>query len=160
MRWVILKIRKTDVILNDVKLKSVSLPFWILMFVPFMWLIILPANFLIDSLVLLISVKVLKLNDYKKVYKDNILKIFLLGMASKIIGILALFVMTYILSSGKTGAELYYTIPSLFISGTLIFVSNYLFTFNSIDKKLRFKLSLMLAILTAPYLLVLPISWH
>ena len=40
-----------------VKLYNVLFPVWMLMMFPGMWLIILPGNFIIDSLVLLITMK-------------------------------------------------------------------------------------------------------
>ena len=54
---------------NDIKLYNVLFPFWMLMLFPQLWLIILPGNFMIDSLVLLISLKLFKICEKKQWYK-------------------------------------------------------------------------------------------
>ena len=69
-----------------VKLYNVLFPFWMLMLFPQLWLIILPGNFIIDSLVLLISLKMFKICESKRWYKTYILKIFAFGILSDIIG--------------------------------------------------------------------------
>ena len=75
MRWVITRDKITDV-----KLRSTVFPLWMLFFVPLAWLVIIPGNFLVDSLALIISIIVLKLDNKKDFYKQNILKIFLLKL--------------------------------------------------------------------------------
>ncbi len=154
-----MKFKNKDVKVNEVRLKNVAFPLWLLMFVPITWLFFIPGNFLIDSLVLFISMEVFKLSGKKDIYKQNILKVFLFGMLSKIIGTVFLALMSYTFKLGTDGNELYLTIPALILSGGLIFVFNYFFTFKNMDKKLRFKLALILAIATAPYIFVLPITW-
>jgi len=57
------------------------------------------------------------------------------------------------------GDELYLTLPALFISAVLIFVLNYFVTFKKTDKALRLNLSLIFAIVTAPYTFLVPSSW-
>ena len=64
-----------NVMKKDVKLYNVLFPFWMLLLFPQMWLIVLPGNFIIDSLVLLISMAVLKISDKKQWYNQHILKI-------------------------------------------------------------------------------------
>ena len=118
-----MKLKNRDVKLNDVKLNSTAFPLWLLLFVPITWLIFIPGNFLIDSIVLLISINVLNLNDKKEFYKQNILKVFLFGMASNVIGTILLALMAYILNLGTKGNELYLTIPALILTGGLIFAS-------------------------------------
>ena len=61
---------------NSVKLYNVLFPFWMLLLFPQMWLVILPGNFIIDSLVLIIGMSALKIADKKQWYKKHILKIF------------------------------------------------------------------------------------
>ena len=71
---------------NDTKLYNVLFPFWMLLLFPQVWLIVLPGNFIIDSLVLIMSMLVLKISEKKQFYKRHILKIYGFGMLSDIIG--------------------------------------------------------------------------
>ncbi len=144
---------------RDVKLYNVLFPFWMLLLFPQMWLIVLPGNFLIDSVVLLISLLILKIGDKKQWYKQYIFKIYAFGMLSDIIGSAYMLFLMIVFEVGRMGDELYLTIPALIISAVLIFVFNYFITFRKLDKKLRFTLSLIFAIVTAPYTFLVPSSW-
>ena len=134
-------------------------PFWMLLLFPQMWLIVLPGNFIIDSAVLLISLAILKIPDKKQWYKKHILKIYAFGMLSDIIGSAFLLLMMICFEVGQMGDEPYLTVPALLISAALIFVFNYFITFRKTDKKLRLKVSLIFAIVTAPYTFMVPSSW-
>ena len=57
---------------NDTKLYNVLFPFWMLLLFPQVWLIVLPGNFIIDSLVLIMSMLVLKISEKKQFYKDRL----------------------------------------------------------------------------------------
>ena len=63
------------------------------------------------------------------------------------------------LEIGVMGDEWYLTIPGLLIASGLIFVFNYFITFRKLDNKTRLKLSLIIAIITAPYTFLIPSSW-
>lgn len=141
------------------KFYNVLFPVWMLILFPLAWLIVIPGNFIIDSLVLIFSMMILKISEKKLYYKKFILKIFLFGMLADIIGTLFMFVLQFLFELGMMGDELYITIPGLIISSGLIFVFNYFVTFRSLDKKLRLKLSLIFAIATAPYTYLIPTSW-
>jgi hypothetical protein len=41
----------------------------------------------------------------------------------------------------------------------LIFVFNYFFTFKKLDKMLKMKLSVIFAVVTAPYTFLIPSAW-
>lgn len=144
---------------TKVNLYNVLFPFWMLLMFPVTWFVVIPGNFLIDSLVLVISMKVLKLADKKQWYKQYILKIFVFGMLSDIIGAAYMLLMVAVFEVGRMGDELYLTIPGLIISAVMIFVFNYFVTFKKIDKSLRYKLSLIFAVVTAPYTFLVPSSW-
>lgn len=144
---------------HDVKLYNVLFPFWMLLLFPQIWLIVLPGNFIIDSLVFLISLAALKIAEKKQWYKRYILKIFLFGMISDLIGAGYLLLMMLVFEVGRMGDELYLTAPAIGISAVLIFLLNYFVTFRKTDKPLRFKLSLTFALVTAPYTFLIPSSW-
>lgn len=141
------------------KLYNILFPIWMLWMFPLTWLIIIPGNFIIDSLVLIISMIILKIDDKKIFYKKNILKVYLFGMLADIIGALLIFFMFFVLQIGVSSDELYLTIPGVLLSSIMIFVFNYFITFKKLDKKNKLKLSLIFAIITAPYTFLIPISW-
>ena len=145
----------------SVKLYNVIFPFWMLLLFPVFWVIICPANFIIDSLVLIISMYALGLMQKKEFYKKHILYIFGFGMLADIIGSVYMYAML-ILFEDYEGFQidgLGFTLPALLISAVLIFVFNYFVTFRKDDKNLRLKMSLIFAIITAPYTFLIPISW-
>ncbi len=145
---------------NTVKLYNVLFPFWMLMLFPQMWLIVLPANFVIDSLVLLILMKVLSFSKKtkKRFFKRHILKIFGIGLVSDIAGSAYMFIMT-MLGYVARGDELKITVPALLISAILIYVINFHVSFKNFDRKTRIKMSLTFAIATSPYTFLIPTSF-
>ena len=145
---------------KDVTLYNVLFPFWMLLLFPQVWLVILPGNFIIDSLVLIIGMAALKIADKKQWYKKHILKIFLFGMLSDIIaaGYMFLMLMTVLKDVIVMADELYLTLPAVIMAAALIFVFNYFFTFKKDEKLLRLKFSLIFAVVTAPYTFLIPSS--
>ena len=128
------------------------------MLFPITWLVVLPGNFLVDSLVLLVSLRVLKIADRKIWYKRYILPIFGFGMLADVIG--AAYMLGFVvLGLPRMGDEPWLTIPALLISAVLIVVFNYVITFRKVEKPLRLKLALIFAIVTAPYTFLVPSSW-
>lgn len=142
---------------KDIKLYNVLFPFWMLLLFPQMWLVILPGNFIIDSLVLIISMFALKIADKKQWYKKHILKIFLFGMLSDIIG--SAYMLLFVVLGGEIGNEFYTTIPAVVISAALIFIFNYFVTFKKKEAFFRLRLSLIFAVVTAPYTFLIPTTW-
>lgn len=71
---------------KDMKLYNVIFPIWMLFFLPPVRLVILPANFVIDSLVFRLAAKVSKLQGIASLYKKSILKIWGFGFLADIIG--------------------------------------------------------------------------
>lgn len=145
--------------MKTTKLYNVLFPFWMLLLFPQLWLIVLPGNFIIDSLVLLTSLYILKIADKKQWYKQHIVKIFAFGMLSDIVGAAYMLFLMIVFEVGRMGDELYLTLPALVISGVLIFVFNYCITFKEAEKGVRLKLAITFAIVTAPYTFLVPSSW-
>ena len=145
--------------MKDVKLYNVLFPIWMLMLIPSLWLVVLPGNFLIDSLVLLIFMHWVKLEQRKVFYKKHIFAIYGFGLLADVVGSAWLFVCAYVLELGTMGDELYLTIPAVVISAVCIFLLNYFVTFRKQDKALRKKLALTFAIATAPYTFMIPTGW-
>ena len=144
---------------KGVVLYNVLFPFWMLCLFPVTWFVVLPGNFLIDSLVLLICMKKLQIEEKKQFYKKNIWKIFGFGLLADAIGSGFMFLMV-VLEFACMGDEWYITIPALLISAALIFVFNYFVTFKKVeDKRIRFWIPMAFAIATAPYTFLVPSSW-
>lgn len=143
---------------KQVKLYNVLFPFWMLLMFPQVWIIVLPGNFLIDSLVLLICMYALKTESKKQYYLKHIFKIFAFGLLADVIGSGFMLLMV-VLEVSTMGDELYLTIPALLISAAMIFVFNYFITFKKAEKPQRLKLALTFAIATAPYTFLVPSSW-
>lgn len=144
---------------NGIKLYNVLFPFWMLLFFPQIWLIVLPGNFIIDSIVLLISMFFLRIADKKQFYKLNIIKIYFVGLFSDFIGAGYMLLLIAVFNVGQMGNELYLTLPALAISTALIFILNYFITFKKTDKSLRLKISIIFSIVTAPYTFLIPSNW-
>ena len=144
---------------SGIKLYNVLFPVWMLLLFPQVWLIVLPGNFIIDSLVFLISMRVLKITLKKQWYKKHILQIFAFGMLSDLIGAASLLGVMMAFEIGVRGDELYLTVPAMLLSAGMIFVLNYFVTFRKGDRGLRMKLALIFAIVTAPDTFFIPPSW-
>ena len=147
---------------NGLKLYNVIFPFWMLILVPHLWLVIFPANFIIDSLVLIAAMFALKIQEKKTYYKKHIIKIFSFGMVSDLIGALYMLGMLYLFAFLEIELDvddLRLTMPAMIISAVFIFILNYFVTFKKSEKNERLKMSLVFAIVTAPYTFLIPISW-
>ena len=143
---------------KDVTLYNVLFPFWMLLLVPSLWLIILPGNFVIDSLVLLAAMAIYKVVDRKRWYKHYIVPIFCFGILSDLIGSGYMLLMV-VLNVSRMGDEWYLTVPAILIAAAAIFLLNYFVTFRREDKAIRLKMALTFAIVTAPYTFLIPSSW-
>jgi len=143
---------------KTVRLHNVLFPVWMLMLFPQMWLIVLPGNFLIDSLVLLLAMAALQLPERKAFYKTHILRIFGFGLLADAIGAVLLLVLMMGFELGRMGDELYLTLPALLLSAVLIYIFNSKVTFKDEEKVLRHKLALTFAVATAPYTFLIPSS--
>jgi len=151
---------------NDIKLYNFLAPFWMWAWLlPTMWAIILPGNFIIDSIVLIIGMFAVKMPDKVKAYWNHIFVVFGFGLLSDFLASAAMYAAMYITEKlgfsdvFSLGDELHLTIPGLLIAMALIFVFNYYITFRKLQKSSRFKLALMFAVITAPYTFLVPSSW-
>ncbi|MBQ8408138.1 MAG: hypothetical protein IJY39_04670 [Clostridia bacterium] len=145
---------------KEFKLYNVLFPVWMLWMFPATWLIVIPGNFLIDSIVLLLAMIAFKLTEKKVFYKKNILKVFLFGFLADMIaaGVMLLFHITLEIGGGLADEPIL-TIPGVLLAAGLIFIFNYFLSFRKEDKSLRLKLALTFAIATAPYTFLIPSSW-
>ena len=143
---------------QEIRLYNILFPIWMLMLIPTAWVAVLPINFIVDSLVLIIAAK--KIGIFEKgMYKKHILKVWIFGFVADLIGAAALLGAMYLFEDGLQGDELIITLPAMLVAAVMIFVLNYRFSFSDIDKRSRLKMALSFAIITAPYTFLIPISW-
>lgn len=167
---------------NSIKLYNVIFPIWLLWLVPITWIIVLPANFLIDLLVVVLTMKYLKIEDIKRNAKAVILKVWIFGFIADFIGTIAMFMsniidFNYETQLGKwwynniSNAVSYNPFESIYsilwVTVCVIITALFIYLFNykiclkksNLDIIQKKKLSLSLAIFTAPYLFYIPTSW-
>lgn len=165
-----------------VPLYNVMFPIWLLWLFPISWLVILPANFAIDLLVVFLTLKKCQVENVRQQTKAVIFRVWLLGFAADFIGTALLFVCTMLPDFNQTAAgEWWYdniTGPvslnpfeslwalllialCVFVSGLCIYWLNRRFGLKkaALSDWQRRKLALSLALFTAPYLFFLPTRW-
>lgn len=162
------------------RLYNVIFPIWLLWLLPVVWLIVLPANFLVDALVLWLGMKGLRLAQPREVIKRSILRVWLFGFLSDLTGSAMLYAAVAVELPGSVGRWWYENMTNaitlnpfenvfafLFVSvcvavaGVLIYLFNAKFAFKKTDlaEVQRKKLARLLAFATAPYLYLLPTIW-
>lgn len=127
--------------MKTTKLYNVMFPIWFLFIFPAVWLIIIPANFIIDSLVILITLKYLHYPKPSEIWKSKIWVIWLFGFIADILGAL-LVIGLYLVSVEifpNLGAELIYfpgtclvAIPGVALAGMLIYFLNKKISFRKL----------------------------
>lgn len=168
--------------MKETRLNNVIFPIWFIWILPPVIFIAAGGNFIIDSLVILISFKLLKVMEntgysMKELYKKSIFKVWGLGFLADIIGAMPLFI---VFAVGIRAFEVPYEIESavfmnpfaniwaflivfgcMILAAILIYVFNYHITFRETikEKALKTKISLILAIITMPWTFLLPTEW-
>ena len=174
---------------KEIKLYNVIFPIWMIVYLSsllgskegfIILFIVLISNFIIDSLVYLISLKKLNIENKKEKYKKSILKIWLFGFLADIIGVIPMFIVNFItnipmqtdtrrwITDNFVNAVTYnpfqnilsllWVILCVGISMFCIYKFNYKISMKNIeieDEKKK-KISLIMAIVTAPYLFLIP----
>ena len=87
---------------KPVKLYNAIFPIWILIIFPTTWLIVLPANFVIDLLVMLITLKCMKVPDIRRNTFPIIFGVWATGFVADILGSLGLMCLTMTISNVQT----------------------------------------------------------
>ena len=148
------------------RLYNVIFPIWLIIFIPPIILGVIPANFLIDAIVLYLILKFMKFTNIKEIFKKNYLKVVGFGFLADIIGGILLLLSLFVDSLNDMGWNPYksilctiYLLIVFIISTYLIYLFNNKFNFKNIeDKNKTKKISILIAVLTAPYLFLVPTS--
>lgn len=151
---------------KNIRLYNVMFPIWFLFLMPsYLHLLILPINFLVDSLVLFLGARHQKLENRGKLWKKSILRIWIIGFICDILGALLIAALYFalceipqwnlVLFPGTTLISL----PGVALAGVLIYFCNRKISFQKTDltPEAIHKLSLLLAIATAPYTMLIPL---
>ena len=152
---------------RDSRLYNILFPIWLFYLIPTgIWLIIFPANFVIDSLVLYIAMKHYSSDGFADVWRKSILRIWGIGFICDLAGaflIMAIEILRgYMLPSINTfyfpGATII-AIPGVLLSGVLIYRIDRVYAFKNCNMEMGLvkKLSWALSIFTAPYAMLIPL---
>ena len=164
---------------RSVRLYNVLFPIWFLMYLFPSWipLAVLLFNFAFDSLVLALVARWQKTGDIRRLWKQTILRIWLLGFAADILGALlnlaVYFVIAALTELGGGWAETLYglwnplnfpgatvfAIPGTVLAGVLIYWFDRRFAFRrtSLSAETVSRLCLVLAVATTPYTMLIPL---
>lgn len=160
---------------EDIKLNNLIFPIWMMWILPPVALVALIGNFIIDSIVILLAFWLFKVvnstgRTIGQLYKKTILKVWVFGFLSDIIGAIILFVISLCTGSNNELLEAISYDPfmslssflivfgAMLVAGYMIYVFNYYIVFNKIitEKKIRFKVALTIAIVTIPWTYLIP----
>lgn len=164
---------------RSVRLYNVLFPTWFLLYLFPSWipLAVLAFNFAFDSLVLLLAARWQKAGPAGRLWRQTILRVWLLGFAADLLGALlnlAVYFGTVALTGlGGGWAEALYgfwnplrfpgttvfAIPGTVLAGLLIYRFNRRFAFRRTDLPAATvqRLCLALALATAPYTMLIPL---
>ena len=171
---------------KQVKLYNIILPFWLILWFPsWIWLVIIPLNYIVDRLVFTIASKKQKPELDQKFFRKHTWKLYLIGFGSDFAGVSLLLlpnIIEYIFDTKEGGmfdTDSYYkfsnalnyncfmhpvalliTIAAIAISGLLIYIFDraVIFKTGAFTKEQAKKIALFLALFTAPYLYLLPMQ--
>ena len=154
---------------NSIRLYNVMFPIWFFFFLPITWLLILPVNFGVDSLVLMLSARKQQVEDKKALWKKHILPVWGIGFLSDLIGAGLVFLIYLAVAESPLvdtwmnpvmfpGATIM-AIPGVIVAGFLIYILNKKLTFrkSTLDTAVIHKLCLHLALWTAPHTMLIPL---
>ncbi len=164
---------------RDEKLYNVLFPLWFLLLVPISWLIVIPANFVIDLLALLLAMKLLRMPDIGKNLKSAVLKSWIAGFAADLVGGGAMFLSVLageflpdpvrswvyhniteavMVNPFSSVGGFLWTAVCVALAGGIIYLLNLKFCLKktTLDLAQKRKLALAMALVTAPYLFFVP----
>ena len=158
--------------MKNYKLYNVMFPIWMLILFPTMWLLVIPANFLIDSAVLLLGAHFFLRGRAKKIWKKSILKVFIFGFLSDFVGAGFLTAGLYASScldfgtvfeeacNGPTSIGGFFVLLfAVAVSAVCIYFADLKLSFKKIEAETsqKKKLALLMAVATAPYTFFIPL---
>lgn len=155
---------------KEIRLYNVAFPIWFLFLYPGLWMLILPLNFLIDSLVVLGIAKFAKLPPLKAQFWKVIWKVWGVGFFADLLGAVLLYVVSFgashesnVVSALTENPFLHWgalllAIFATLLSGGMIYFFNLRWSLKQLNcsKQQKKKIARFLAYWTAPYLFIFP----
>lgn len=165
---------------KEFRLYNVLFPMWMFWYLPlaaellqyswvfrFIVLAVLLGNFAVDSLVVCLAAKRMGLEDRRQLWKKSIWRVWGIGFLCDFIGAALIFGLALLLSDVFNAPWSFVTFPSttlialpgVLLAGVLIYFINRKFSFAKcgLDPAQVRKLSLALAVFTAPYTMLIPL---
>lgn len=152
---------------HGVRLYNVLFPVWMFYLFPsWLWLVILPANFAVDSLVLRLAMRRLGIAEQREIWRKSILRIWAVGFLSDFLGALLTLGLMLLIDAFHLTWDIYLfpgttllAIPGVMLSGVLIYRLDRRYAFAKClsDGRQIHRLSLALAFFTAPYAMLIPL---
>ena len=161
---------------SNIRIYNVLLPVWLIIFIPSpLWLLLIPANYLLDRIVLRWSLG--DLENKGTFCKKNNWKICLAGFASDFVGAIFLFAVNQIMYAidgerdgilGQAADHIMYNpitnvLAFIIVAISIVLAAICIYTFDKriltaagIDAERAKKSAIRLALITAPYLYLLP----
>ena len=156
---------------RSIRLYNVIFPIWFFFFLPPIWLVMLPVNFGVDTLVLMLSARRQQVEDRKALWKKHILPVWGIGFLSDLIGAGLVFLIYLVVAESPLvdtwmnpvlfpGTTII-SIPGEVRAGVMLYILHKKLTFrkSALDPAVIHKLCLHLAIFTAPYTMLIPLYW-
>ena len=170
---------------KKVTLHNLIFPIWALVWLPtWLWLILLPANYLIDRLVFTLSAKKTDPELDGKFFRKHTWKLWLFGFLSDFIGSVLLLIPLLIppteeiarhynqtffgkfmnalqFNAFQNPGALAYTVFAIDVAGVCIYLfdQRVLIKTGKFTKEQAKSIALKMAVFTAPYLYLLPAKW-
>lgn len=157
---------------KEIRLYNLIFPMWGIyafgvLFPPFLLLLLL-ANFVVDSLVLLLLFRRLGLREKGRLYRNSIWKAWALGFLADFLASLCFILISEAVDFWDYGINVYlpyssppaflFTTTAILVAGGLIYLFHRKWIWGrlGLDAAQQKKIALGMAILTAPYLMYLP----
>lgn len=160
--------RRRPFMKRDIKLYNLIFPMWGIYFYailfPYFFVLLLPANFIVDTVMLLLLFFLFKVPEKKELYRRGIWKAWGFGFLADFLAAGVLVIISSAVSLpfhiyapfSSVGAFLFATV-GVVLAGVLIYFFHIKFVWKGIllEEGKKKKIALGMAILTAPYLMYL-----
>lgn len=160
--------RRRSFMKRDIKLYNLIFPMWGIYFYailfPYFFVLLLPANFIVDTVMLLLLFFLFKVPEKKELYQKGIWKAWGFGFLADFLAAGVLVILSSAVSLpfhiyaplSSVGAFLFATV-GVVLAGVLIYFFHIKFVWKGIllEEGKKKKIALGMAILTAPYLMYL-----
>ncbi len=157
------------------RLYNVIFPIWLLWLVPPVWFLALAGNFIIDLLVIVLTLRHLQVENRKELVRRTVWRSWIFGFLADLAGTAALLPVLLL-----DGGEWYRNVQLaaaydpfgsvwgfLWVTAGVLTAAVCIYFFNRklalkrapLTEEQRHKLALAMAVFTAPYLFYLPMKW-